>query len=725
MARFKDAQPILAAAEHWKDRCLLGEGSLFTEWSLWTHENFEELRRLYVEQLDDTSGDSFRIKLERQLLPGPKEVKCLWAEMTWLYVLIVSRRAMALGTKLERIREIWGWSGEDLPGDHALLGDDVLGAGVVNVGAAYHQLGWKGYRFFVVAMLDWFSLDADRRHVLSRDPWEFAAWLDSTKFADNSVFRHALLFLIFPDRFEPIVSTTHKKKIIRLGARDAADPVAVDQAILEIRRRLEAASKDPEVHFYRSPFVEFWDGEKADSWFRERFGDRSWWLMNMNVSGERMWPGVVEDGIASIGWDACGDLRRSAKEIQQELVGRGFGPNPSNRVRFLRDFANVVRVGDLVIATRKNGRYLLGWGRITGDYRYDPGARRFRVHTRAVDWQRCPEEMTLEPYWGGNWTAKRLTGFGQGYATWVRLYLWLIGERPLPEVYTTEDAHQDLFIPPTHFTRLFTSIKSRKNLILQGPPGTGKTFIARRIAWCLIGHKDDDPIEMVQFHQSYAYEDFVQGFRPTDDGGFTLKDGVFHRFCERARAKPDTPHVFIIDEINRGNLSRIFGELLMLIEHDKRSKDYAVSLTYSDTRFHVPANVHILGMMNTADRSLALVDYALRRRFAFETLEPAYGTDYGRSAFEKYLTTKGADPGLTRRICERMGKLNETIRGDRELGRGFEVGHSYFVPDDGDEPSEDWYRHIVDTQIAPLLREYWFDSPEDVEKAVAGLTADA
>ncbi len=230
---------------------------------------------------------------------------------------------------------------------------------------------------------------------------------------------------------------------------------------------------------------------------------------------------------------------------------------------------------------------------------------------------------------------------------------------------------------------------------------------------------------MVQFHQSYAYEDFVEGFRPNKKGGFELKDGVFHRFCERARANPDTPHVFIIDEINRGNLSRIFGELLMLIEHDKRSKDYAVSLTYSDTRFHVPANVHILGMMNTADRSLALVDYALRRCFAFETLEPAYGTDYGRSAFEEYLTTKGADPALARRICDRLGKLNETIRGDRELGRGFEVGHSYFVPDDGDKPSEDWCRHIVDTQIAPLLREYWFDSPEDVEKAVAGLTADA
>ncbi|MDE2794672.1 MAG: AAA family ATPase [Gemmatimonadota bacterium] len=293
------------------------------------------------------------------------------------------------------------------------------------------------------------------------------------------------------------------------------------------------------------------------------------------------------------------------------------------------------------------------------------------------------------------------------------------------EPYTPTDAHRDLFLPPTHFTRLLTSLQSRKNLILQGPPGTGKTFIARRIAWCLIGHKDDDPIEMVQFHQSYAYEDFVEGYRPTDNGGFRRKPGVFRRFCDRAHANPETPHVFIIDEINRGNLSRIFGELLMLIEHDKRSEDYAVALTYSEERFHVPENVHILGMMNTADRSLALVDYALRRRFAFETLEPAYESDYGRKAFTDYLTSRGADPTLPHRICNRMATLNKIIRDDRELGRGFEVGHSYFVPHKGDEPTEDWYRHIVDTQIAPLLREYWFDSPEIVEEAVAGLTADA
>ena len=286
------------------------------------------------------------------------------------------------------------------------------------------------------------------------------------------------------------------------------------------------------------------------------------------------------------------------------------------------------------------------------------------------------------------------------------------------EPYTIDDAHEDLFLPRDRFERFLESIRTRKNLILQGPPGTGKTFIARRLAWCLIGYQNSDPIGMVQFHQSYAYEDFVQGYRPTDDGGFARKDGVFYRFCQRALNDPGTPYVFIIDEINRGNLSRIFGELLMLIEADKRSDKFAVSLTYSDRWFHVPENVHILGMMNTADRSLALVDYALRRRFAFETLEPGYG----RPEFKRYLESNGTEPTLVNRIVERMGELNRKIEEDPELGPGFEIGHSYFVPDDGEGISEARYTHIVDTQIEPLLREYWFDSPDDVEKAVATLS---
>ena len=728
MSRFQDAEPILAAAERWKQRCLVGEKSLFANRPLWTGPIFQEVRKVHAEA---QSVDDVRSGLER----ASADAKCLRSEMVWVYRLIQHRKNMGPAKKREDIGYWWKRSGRAFEEDHALLSDTLLGAGVVHAGQGYHMRVRTEILFFADRMAKWSSLERNNRESLLESPWDFASWLDDTEFAQGSMFRHAMLFLLFPERFEPIVSGGHKKKIIRLGDTHAGDDdkprVAIDKSILDIRRALEAVSDDREVHFYHPPYREFWDDEKADSWFRDRFGNRDWWLMNMNVSGERMWPGVVEDGIASIGWDNVSDLRRSSDEIKQDLVGRGFGENPSTRVRFLRDFANGMEVGDLVIATRKGGSYLLGWGRITGEYRYDPGASGFRVHTRAVEWHPCKQEMPLQPYWGGDWAKKRLTGFSR-YRHWARLYLWLIGHPvPLPngegahpesDGYTSTEACKDLFIPCRDFERFLHLMRTRRNLILQGPPGTGKTFMAHRIAWCLIERKDSAPIEMVQFHQSYAYEDFVQGYRPTESGGFKLRDGVFHRFCERARRDPEIPHVFIIDEINRGNLSRIFGELLMLIEADKRSEEYAVSLTYadpSDERFYIPDNVYILGMMNTADRSLALVDYALRRRFAFATLNPAYGTEHGKKAFRDFLEGQGVTGELVTRIIERMAELNEEIANDPELGRGFRVGHSYFVPTDKDATrDETWYQAVVDTQIEPLLAEYWFDSQEKIDSAL-------
>lgn len=232
-----------------------------------------------------------------------------------------------------------------------------------------------------------------------------------------------------------------------------------------------------------------------------------------------------------------------------------------------------------------------------------------------------------------------------------------------------------------------------------------------------MGHKNKSCVDMVQFHQSYSYEDFVQGWRPTESGGFILRDGVFLKFCQRATLNPKTPFVFIIDEINRGNLSRIFGELLMLIEADKRGPDYAVALTHGDPTepFNVPENVHILGLMNTADRSLAMVDYALRRRFAFETLTPAFGT----IEFRKFLERADTDSALIDRICTKFSHLNEKICDDKDLGTGFQIGHSYFVPEN--TADELWYQNILETQIAPLLYEYWFDRTERAKEFIGDL----
>ena len=280
--------------------------------------------------------------------------------------------------------------------------------------------------------------------------------------------------------------------------------------------------------------------------------------------------------------------------------------------------------------------------------------------------------------------------------------------------YTLADAMEGLFLEKSAVEEMLQCLRERKNLILQGAPGVGKTFVARRLADALVGAKDSPQVEMVQFHQSYAYEDFIQGYRPdTSNGtsGFALRNGVFHRFCRRARQEPDEPFVFVIDEINRGNLSKIFGELLMLIEPDKRGPEHALTLTYSDERFHVPENLHIIGMMNTADRSLAMVDYALRRRFRFKELEPCFN-----GKFKQHLLDLRAEKALVDRIAERMTALNKNISEDGALGRGYRIGHSFFCPPDKVVPDEAWYRGVVKGEIEPLLEEYWFDNPDKAEE---------
>lgn len=226
---------------------------------------------------------------------------------------------------------------------------------------------------------------------------------------------------------------------------------------------------------------------------------------------------------------------------------------------------------------------------------------------------------------------------------------------------------------------------------------------------------------MVQFHQSYTYEDFIQGIRPTDKGHFDTKEGVFYRFCEKAKITPDKPHFFIIDEINRGNLSKIFGELMMLIEADKRGKKYAMPLTYSkrDETFYIPENVYIIGTMNTADRSLALVDYALRRRFAFISIEPNFD-----NAFKTFLQQNNVSSTLANHIASKMTSLNENIAQENTLGKDFKIGHSYFCdfPEDLNEENEkEWFEEVVEFEVKPLLEEYWFDKPNKVSEELSKL----
>ena len=279
------------------------------------------------------------------------------------------------------------------------------------------------------------------------------------------------------------------------------------------------------------------------------------------------------------------------------------------------------------------------------------------------------------------------------------------GENPVAkkdslETYDRSKFLDEVYVSYEDYEQLESLLLRKKNLILQGAPGVGKTFAAKRLAYAIMGEKDDNRVVQVQFHQNYSYEDFVMGYKPNENGGFELKNGIFYKFCKRAAADSDHKYFFIIDEINRGNLSKIFGELLMLIENDYRDKP--IQMSYREEHFAVPSNVYIIGMMNTADRSLAMIDYALRRRFSFYEMKPGFEN----TSFSEYVD-KQHDPHLNH-LVKAIIELNKVIASDDSLGSGFCIGHSYLC----ELGTHYNLESIVEYDIIPMLREYWFDNDE-------------
>lgn len=424
--------------------------------------------------------------------------------------------------------------------------------------------------------------------------------------------------------------------------------------------------------------------------------------------GASIWDECYKDGIMAIGWDAIGDLRAfNSKDEMKSAMRTHINPDLSYKMaaHATWQFVHEMKPGDVVFA-KKGMHFIIGRGVVESDYEYDSDRQSYR-NIRKVKWTHNGE-------WPhpGQAVMKTLTDI-TAYTDYVEKLNSFFESDTIDDVeekeieyptYGAEDFLNDVYMEEESYSKLVALIQNKKNVILQGAPGVGKTYAAKRLAYSIIGEKNPNRVMMVQFHQSYSYEDFIMGFRPSESG-FELKRGAFYSFCKTAEIDSDNDYFFIIDEINRGNLSKIFGELFMLIERDKRGVE--LQLLYSDEKFAVPSNVYIIGMMNTADRSLAMLDYALRRRFAFYEMKPGFGT----VGFKEYRARLASDK--FNRLINCVESLNETISTDDSLGEGFSIGHSYFC--NLNSATDQALSGIVEYELIPLLKEYWFDEPAKVK----------
>lgn len=421
------------------------------------------------------------------------------------------------------------------------------------------------------------------------------------------------------------------------------------------------------------------------------------------------WDEFYERGVMGLGWCEIGDYSQySSKEEMKTAMKENIDPSKSymNAAHATWQFLQVMKPGDIVFA-KKGMHTVIAKGVVTSDYIYDTTDSVY-PNVRKVNWINVGERQ--HPGQAVMKTLTDITAYTDYVSQLNALYEDEADDVSEPDEivypeYSPENFLEEVYMDGESYDTLVELIRVKKNVILQGAPGVGKTFAAKRLAYSMMGCKDQNRVMMVQFHQSYTYEDFIEGFRPSSVGdGFEIKKGSFYNFCKKAADDLDNEYFFIIDEINRGNLSKIFGELFMLIESDKRGN--ALQLLYSDEKFFVPANVNIIGMMNTADRSLAMLDYALRRRFAFFEIKPGFDSD----GFKKYRMNLNNEK--FNRLIECVQSLNAVIKADDSLGEGFCIGHSYFC--NLKTITDKALSNIVEYEMVPLLKEYWYDEQTKV-----------
>ena len=609
---------------------LTGESSFAPGLRAWTPEVADELFRRFVENFDESS-DEFLVKLERQIAEGSDEAITLAAELLYLNVMPLSPATIGVNRKFEILDRVLSWASFPVKVPEELAA--AASPGYMKGGQAFLNYRWAQFAFLIRLTRLLVKLPPEERESALRDPWRFRDLAESvlTDYDGKSRARaqfHVLLFLLFPDVFAPL-SVERNKQLIRDAFTDRlAEPTGdLDRDIYAIRQRIEA-EHGGQFSFYDEPWRSCWEPPAPPRL------QKGWLVRGANVDGVNAIPLWLDEGFCSVSFADIERLPAGASRQQvKEAVAAGLPDAKQNAKdvtagqlwRFLSGF----QPGDLIATVDGDAVYV---GTITGDAYHDDSADRGLARRRAVEWnpvamsrQALPEEARAKLK--TTMTICELTSVIAALATGAGL------EEHLTDEVLARDETRDLIVPT--LTQLFADdllmplgwlqetadlLTTKRQMILYGPPGTGKTYLATKLGEALAG---PDRTSLVQFHPSYGYEDFIEGFRPRlgENGtiGFDLVPGPFKNAVEAAEKEPDRPYVLVIDEINRANLAKVFGELYFLLEY----RNHEITLQYSpDEPFKLPKNVFVIGTMNTVDRSVALIDAAMRRRFVFRALAP-------------------------------------------------------------------------------------------------------
>ncbi|MDL2226932.1 AAA family ATPase [Deltaproteobacteria bacterium OttesenSCG-928-M10] len=659
----------------WHD-CLENDGSLLFSENIWTLDNLQALKQDFIDSPDDGS-DTFIDKFKSQLKKSAKAVILLAAEVMAAYYLFPVK-SVGVQHKRNTISVILSWAGEGpIPEDRLIY--QAFEDGIGNPGMGYNHSQFWELSLIINMAIAYKNASPQVRERLS-EPWSFRDFINSIEIPDNKKIqgRNIWCHLFFPESFERITTTSQKEKIIHAFTGQNPDgPDHLDEKLLGIRKVEEEKCPGKILDFYMPPLSEIWHwGEPApEPSMMKAF--KKWMAKQPKSNGEPY-------SLATVGAYA-GALKNATAKL------KGLDGIWTNLFKYT-DYEEFENIRQQILDAPNFEEVDVA----AGNKAYSNGIKMYKRFLKDME----SPEPEVQP----------------GSSS----HIPEASKLPTYSISTIID--DGCFIERSRLEIMLQRLSQKKNLILQGPPGTGKTWLAKRLAYALIGEKNTSCIKAVQFHPNLAYEDFIRGWRPCGDGKLKLEDGPFLKLLAEAVANPGAKYVLVVEEINRGQPAQIFGEMLTLLEADKRTPDEAMELCHCKQpgeTVYVPENLYVIGTMNIADRSLALVDLALRRRFAFIDLEPLIDDTW----FGWMKDNHSFDSHLLEDIQAKMLYINKTISDDASLGDQFRIGHSFVTPapDMDIADGRKWFRQVVTTEIKPQLEEYWFDAPGQIADVVKKL----